>query len=150
MHLSKLLNNYRVTNVCDLMLFIFQVSTDAQSCMPSNVKRQAINLYNKLKRAKEEELIVPQEMSRYANYLLREHNVFLSALTQVDEGSPQFKLIRACCGGICKKLVEIEQKYLEASCIFSPYVDMPPIVLNMNAEIENLEERQSELSDQMM
>lgn len=105
-------------------------------------------MYHKLNRAKEE-LIVPQEMSRYANYLLRQHDVFLIALTQLDEGSPQFKLTQAGCGGICKKLVEIEQKYLDASRMFSSYVDMPPIVLSKNAEIENLEDRRSEVSDQM-
>lgn len=106
-------------------------------------------MYQKLLRAREEECIVPQEMSRYSNYLLREHDVFLSALTKLDEGTQQYKLVRAGCGSICQKMVELEKKYLEASCFFSDYVDMPPIGFSMNAEIESFEIR-SEVSDQMM
>lgn len=100
-------------------------------------------------RAQEEERIVPQEMSRYSNYLLREHDVFLSALTKLDEGVPQYKLVRAGCGSICQKIVELEKKYLEASFLFGEYVDMPPIAFSMNAEIENFD-NQIELSEQVM
>jgi len=123
-----------------LSLLFFKLQTSASSVPPA-LKRQSINLHHKLNRAQEEQSIVRREMVRYSEYIINEHSILHAALTNSDENSPQFKLVRAASGLICKKLVELEFKYREACCLFKSYLNnMPPLSVSISALIDSFDD----------